>query len=80
MTLCASSSIDFVNSIALSCLLSNLVNDVIKSIDEGRLTLGVFIDFKKACDTIDHSILCGKLERYGIKGLLLTWFKKLFAR
>ena len=55
--------------------LTNLINGVVKSIDEGRLTLGVFLDFKKAFDTIDHAILGGKLEGYGIRGQPLKWFK-----
>lgn len=35
----------------------NLCNAILKSVDEGKVTIGVFIDFKKAFDTINHDIL-----------------------
>ena len=38
-------------------------------------SLAVYIDFKKAFDTIDHKILLAKLERYGIRGMILSWFR-----
>lgn len=34
--------------------------------DNGLLTGGVFIDLKKAFDTIDHYILLNKLQRYSM--------------
>lgn len=45
-----------------------------KSIDNNLYTCGVFLDFAKAFDTVNHQILLMKLEKYGIRGVPLNWF------
>ena len=42
--------------------------------DKGRFTATVFIDLKKAFDTVDHDILPQKFENYGVIGLEHTSF------
>ena len=41
--------------------------------------LGVFIDLRKAFDTIDHSKLLNKLHNYGIRGNTLELMKCYFS-
>ena len=45
-----------------------LVDNLIKSLENGEYVLGVFLDFPKAFDTVDHSILLSKMYHYGIRG------------
>ena len=35
----------------------------------------IYLDFAKAFDTVDHSVLLKKLRLYGVKGELFCWFK-----
>ena len=45
------------------------------NIDDGLTNAILFIDLKKAFDTIDHEILLSKLELYGFKGASLNFFR-----
>ena len=45
------------------------------SIDSGKFGCGIFIDLRKAFDTVNHKILLNKLEHYGIRGNMLKWFQ-----
>ena len=44
------------------------------AIDDNKITCGIFLDFSKAFDTINHHILLEKLQRYGIRLLPHAWF------
>ena len=52
-----------------------LVRNITKSFEKNEYVLGVFIDLKKAFDTVNHEILLHKLKLYGINGTCLEWFK-----
>ena len=52
----------------------NGTNDWYVNMDKGRFTATVFIDLKKAFETVDHDILLQKLEKYAVIGLERTWF------
>ena len=38
------------------------------AMEKGDYAIGIFIDFRKAFDTVDHSILLFKLYHYGVRG------------
>ena len=57
------------------------VDDIRKSIDDGKLVGALFVDLSKAFDTISHSTLLAKLPTYGIHEVELDWFRDyLFNR
>ena len=47
--------------------------------DNGEYTGAVFVDLKKAFDTVDHGCLLSKLSSYGIKGRELSWFESYLS-
>ena len=54
--------------------LLKFLDKVAHSIDNKLHTIGIFLDFSKAFDTINHKILLQKLFHYGIRGKALEWF------
>lgn len=46
-----------------------------KDIGEGNIVVTVFVDLKRAFETIDRNLLISKLEKYGVKSVALNWIK-----
>ena len=51
----------------------SLVNNITNSLDSSDIVIGVFLDLKKAFDTVDHTILLKKLYAYGIRSNAHKW-------
>ena len=52
-----------------------LVGKLLQVREQGDHVVGNFLDLFKAFDTLNHEVLLLKLERYGIRGNVLNWFK-----
>ena len=56
-----------------------LVDKLSDALEKGDYVLGLFLDFSKAFDTVNHNILFQKLEHYGIRGVALDMFKNYLS-
>ena len=55
--------------------LIDIIENINQSLDEKKVACGVFVDFQKAFDTVNHDILLNKLTHLGINGSIHEWFK-----
>ena len=59
--------------------LLDLTNQWYYNIDRGMINSVLFLDLKKAFNTVDHNILLTKLSYLGICDKTLHWFKSYFT-
>ena len=76
----------FHNSHSTTHALLDVVNNAYNNINKNNFTALIFIDLKKACDTVTHSILIRKLSHYGVRDIANDLFssylhdRKLFVK
>ena len=58
----------------------NTSNQWLLNIDKGDYNLAVFLDLRKAFDTVNHNLLLKKLKFYGIQGIELQWFESYLSK
>ena len=54
--------------------LLSMTQQIKDTIDAGNIAVGVFVDFQKAFDTVNHEILLKKLEHSDFRGAINDWF------
>ena len=56
-----------------------VLDEWMKTIDEGGSIDCIYCDFKKAFDKVPHQRLLRKIEGYGIRGEILGWIKAFLS-
>jgi len=53
-----------------------VLSDLLEAVDDGDVAALVLLDLSAAFDTVDHSILCKRLQlTFGLDGQVLAWFR-----
>ena len=55
--------------------LISITEQIREALDNNKIAVGIFVDFQKAFDTVNHDILLSKLDHYGLRGNINNWFK-----
>ena len=69
----------FTKQKSIDSALSEFVNDIVSTLDKSEIAMGLFVDFSKAFDCVDHSLLLAKLEKYGVRGIVHDWFNSYLS-
>ena len=57
----------------------SIVDNIQRAIENKEYSCGIFLDFAKTFDTVNHGILLKKLEMYGIRGVANDWFQSYLS-
>ena len=59
--------------------LLHTTDDIYKRFDDKLCVAGIFLDFSKAFDSLDHAILLNKIYNYGFRGQIWNWIRSYLS-
>ena len=66
-------------NISTNNALMSITENVQTRLDDNEFAAGVFVDLKKAFDTVNHEILIRKFEHSRVRGITRDWFCSCLA-
>ena len=63
------------NTLYTSFALIHLTESIKEALDQGKYGCGIFVDLKKAFDSVDNKSLMTKSKHYNVKGVAYSWFE-----
>lgn len=69
----------FRNECSTELAVIDTLNELASNLDKNLVTCGIFLDLSKAFNTVNHSVLLKKLQKYGIRGLPLSLFESYLS-
>ena len=78
-TILSSTQFGFRANRSTEMALINFTDTILKHMDNKQVTGVVYLDLKKAFDTVSHQLLMKKLKSLGVHGRTLCWFQSFLS-
>ena len=69
----------FRKNLSTELAVSQIYQNYVNQIEDEKVTCSIFLDIKKAFDSVNHSILINKLYKYGFRGTTLSLLKSFLT-
>lgn len=70
-----SSQFGFRTSSSTELAVTSIYDKLLQNLDENKITCSIYLDLRKAFDSVNHSIILKKLNHYGFRGSILSFFE-----